>query len=125
VVFSTDLVPATPLTLPTVPAGNAGLYYRDRSTFYTWAAKPPAPLALTVKGGLLYQNLGDVKLTLYQAGATEPVDRMSVTPDQKEHVVRLQPRALGLHRVEVSDRTAGTSLSWPAGTAWTIPAGPA
>src|SRR5262249_24510350 len=51
-------------------------------------------------------------------------ERTTVPPDQKEHAVRLQPRASGLHRLEVSDRTAGTFLSWPAGTGWAIPTGP-
>jgi hypothetical protein len=124
VTYGTDLVPASPLALPALPAGNAGLYFRDRPVFYTWAPKPAAPLALTVKGGLIYQEVGDVKISLHRPGMAEALERTSVPPDRKEHPVRLSPPASGLYRVELSDRTGGTSLSWPAGTPWTIPAGP-
>jgi hypothetical protein len=123
VIFGADLVPAGHLKLPAVVPGNAGLSFRDRSIFYTWAAKSPAPLPLSVKAGLLYQNLGDAKLTLAHVGTTASVDQTTVAPDQKEHAVQFQPRDSGLYRVEIADRTAGTSLSWQAGTAWTIPAG--
>jgi hypothetical protein len=121
--YSADLVPAAPLTLPAVPAGTIDAYFRDRSVFYTWAAKPPAALPLTVRGGLVYQNLGPSKLALSGVGSAEEPERTSVPPDRKEHAVRLQPRAGGLHRLELSDRTAGTSLSWPAGTRWVVPTG--
>lgn len=124
VAFGTDLVPATPLALPAVPAGTAGLYFRDRSVFHTWVADPAEPVALTVKGGLIYQNLGDAKLTLSGPGAAAPAGRAAVPPDQKEHAVLLKARAAGLHRVEAADRSAGTSITWPAGRPWVIPAGP-
>src|SRR5947208_3568635 len=106
-----------------VPLGNAGLYFRDRSNFYTWAAQTPAPLPLTVKAGLIYQNVGPAKLALLSTGSTTPIERISVPPEQKDHKIKLQPRAAGLHKIEFSDRTGGTMLSWPEGTAWTIPAG--
>jgi hypothetical protein len=121
--YSTDLVPAAPLALPVVPAGTVDAYFRDRFVFYTWAAKSPAALLLTVKAGLIYQNLGPTKLALSATGSSGEPERTSVSPDRKEHAVRLQPRAGGLHRLEVSDRTAGTALSWPPGTPWVVPAG--
>lgn len=122
--YGTDLVPAAPLALPDVPLGTPGLYFRDRSVFYTWVAKPATTLSLSVKGGLIYQNVGSTKLALSAVGSAEQAERNFVPPDQKEHAVRFQARVAGLHRLEVSDRTAGTALSWPAGRPWTIPAGP-
>lgn len=122
--YGTDLVAASPLGLPDVAAGTAGLYFRDRAVFYTLAGQPPAALPLSIKGGLLYQNLGPAKLALSAVASAAQTERLVVPPDQKEHALRLQPRVSGLHRLDVTDRTAGTSLSWPAGTPWTIPAGP-
>jgi hypothetical protein len=122
--FSENLVPATPLELPAVPRGDAGLYFRDRSVFYTWTMQPPAALAVTAQGGLIYQNVGDVKLTLLRARGADPADRITIAPDRQEHAVLLQPHFAGLHRVEVSDRTGGTTLTWPAESPWTIPTGP-
>lgn len=122
--FSKNLVPATALALPMVPAGDAGLFYRDKSVFYTWAAKPSQALPVTVKGGVLYQNLGELKLELVPVGATENVVRATFPPDQKVHPFDLVPRSAGLHRVDVSDRSAGNAVTWAAGTPWTIPCGP-
>lgn len=123
VVYTTDLVFARPLRLPEVPIGSAGLYFRDHPVFYTWATGPTAAFSLMVKAGLLYQNLGNARLSLHRAGAEEASDKTKVPPDQKEHAVQLKASAAGLHQVVLSDRTAGTSLSWPDGTPWTIPAG--
>jgi hypothetical protein len=122
VAYSTTLVPAAPLGLPRAPAGSAGLYFRDRAVFYTWATK--APLPLTVKAGLIYQNVGDARLSLYGPGVARPLAREAVPPDRKERTVQLRPRAPGLHRVELTDRTGGTALAWPAGVPWAVPAGP-
>jgi hypothetical protein len=122
--YSADLVPATPLGLPDVPAGNMGAYLRDRAIFYTRIAEPPEALALTVKGGLIYQNLGPAKIALFRAGATEATERSTVPPDQKEHAIRLRPQATGLHRVEMLDRSSGTTVTPPTGIPWTIAVGP-
>jgi hypothetical protein len=121
--YSTELVPATALALAEVPTGIAGMYFRDRSVFYTWSAGPAA-LPLTVKAGLIYQNLGSARVSLHRAGVADATEPAAIAPDQKEHAIKLQPHVAGLHQVVVSDRTAGTSLSWPAGTPWVIPAGP-
>jgi hypothetical protein len=124
VAYGTELVSAAPLALPAVPAGSAGLYFRGRARFYTWVAAPPAALPLTVKSGVIQDNVGNARLSLHRVGTAEAADRAAVPPDGKEHAVRLRPAASGLHRVELSDGTAGTALSWPAGMPWTVPAGP-
>lgn len=121
--YSTKLAPAGPLGLPQAPVGSAGLYFRDSPVFYTWATGKEA-VSLTVKAGLIYQNLGNARVSLHRVGAVDAVDQTALPPDQKERVIRLQTSAAGLHRVSITDRSAGTSLSWPEGTPWTIPAGP-
>lgn len=125
VTYSTNLRPAWPLALPEAPLGDAGLYFRNQAAFYIWTSESPGSLPLKVKAGLIYQHVGNVKLSLSRIGATTRVDRTSVAPDQKPHAVNLQMNTAGLHKVEVSDRSGGTALSWPEGKPWTIPAGPA
>lgn len=125
VTYSRTLVPAGALGLPAVPLGTAGLYLRNSLTFYTWVGEKPAEIPLTVKAGLIYQNVGDARLSLHREGEPEAGAKHAAPPDQKEHNLRLQPRAAGLHRVEFADRSGGTLLTWPAGVPWTIPAGDA
>lgn len=121
--YSKNLVPVRPLALPVVPTGAAGLYFRNSLNFYTWSDEKPVAVPLTVKAGLIYQMVGDARLSLFRDGEADAVTKIAVLPDQKEHAIRLLPRASGLHRIEFSDRSGGTILSWPAGTPWTIPTG--
>lgn len=127
--YSRKLVPAAPLGLPEVPLGSAGLYFRNSLTFYTWVSgqtgKRPAEIPLSVKAGLIYQNVGDARVGLHREGEAAAVSKSAVPPDLKEHELRLQPRMAGLHRVEFADRSGGTLLTWPTGIPWTIPAGDA
>lgn len=125
ITYTTKLVPATPLALPATAPGDAGLYFRNRSVFYTWADKASFSLPLIIKGGLIYQNVGNVKVSLFRPDVVVPSERKSVIPDQKAHSVGLQLSTAGLHQVEVTDRSGGTALSWPDGKPWSIPAGPA
>jgi hypothetical protein len=122
--WSKNLVPVDALRLPKMAIGSAELYFRNRAVFYTWGDKAPPDLPLTVKPGLIYQNVGPARLSLHQRGASEAVGRAVLPPDRKEHLVRLQANGPGLHRVELADRSAGTALSGPAGMRWAIPAGP-
>src|SRR5262249_1159000 len=50
------------------------------------------------------------------------VAEAAVPPDKQEHAVSLKTTFPGLHHVELSDRTAGTHVAWPAGKALTVPA---
>src|SRR5262249_12651416 len=118
--------PATKLGLPTVPTGSLGLYSRGVRTHHTWVDAPPAALELKAKAGLVYGNRGAAALALYPAAEAEgkAVAQATVAPDQPEHVVRLKTAFAGLHRLEVSDRSAGTALTWPAGLAVTVRSDP-
>jgi hypothetical protein len=83
-----------------------------------------------VKAGLVYGNRGPAKLALYPAAEAEGkvVARGEVTPDKTEQVVELKTTFTGLHRVEVTDASAGTAVSFEAGvpvTLWSSPDQPA
>jgi hypothetical protein len=123
--FSQQLVPATALQLPDVPTGSMGLYSRGVRSYFTWLNDPPANITLTVKGGVIYQSRGDVQIDLYPAAETQgkSVCHVTVAPDKQEHTVVLQDALPGLNRIDVSDKAAGTSVSWPDGTPMTIQSG--
>ncbi len=65
-------------------------------------------------GGLIYKDRGDVNVLLYPAEQKllTCVDQANVVPDGIEHEITLKTKYRGLHRIEISDRMAGTRLSW-------------
>ncbi|HYF34002.1 MAG TPA: DUF4838 domain-containing protein [Prosthecobacter sp.] len=122
VAFSDRLVPATRLGLPEVREGTAGLYGRGVCDYFTWVEEPPAVLRLKAKAGVIYRNQGAAKVALYPAEEAEmkSVAQVEVAPDKKDHEVELMTKFRGLHRIEVSDGRAGTTVSWPPGMPMTI-----
>lgn len=131
VAFRQELVPATPLKLPEVAkAGNFGTYSRGSRTYFTWITKAPATLRVKAKAGLIYGNRGPAKLALYPAQEPEgkAVAHAEVAPDKEEKSVELKTTFAGLHRLEVSDGSAGTAVSFAEGTPvtlWSSPEQPA
>ena len=63
------------------------------------------------------------RVELQRIGETGVVAEVSLPPDQKEHAVSLTPKQPGLHRLVLTDGTAGTTLTWPSGPRAVIPAG--
>jgi hypothetical protein len=127
VAFSTKLVPASKLKLPDVKDGSMGLYSRGLRTYYSWIDKEPASIALKVQGGRIYTGRGSVKLDLYPAAETEgkAVAHGEAAADKEEHSVLLQTTFPGLHRIEVKDAGAGTTVSWSEGQPMTVCSSPA
>lgn len=122
VAFSDNLVRATPLQLPNAAPGSMGLFSRGERTYHTWVDKPPAKLTLTVRTGLVYQNQGDARLTLFPRGEVElksTAERL-IPPDKQSHSVECSTTYSGAHRIVVFDRTAGTSVVWPDGMPMTV-----
>jgi hypothetical protein len=120
--FGRNLVPASRLPLREGPLGSPGLYSRGTRTYYTWLSARE-PLVLRVKAGLVYTNKGTAKLYLSPGAPGQgPEDSAEVPPDKTEHEVVLRPSTSGLHRLEISDSAAGTSVLWPAGTPMTVEA---
>ncbi len=121
VAFSSNLVPAGKLNLPRVPLGSFAVT-RGTQGFYTWIAEAPAQIALKVKTGSTHDNLGDTKIALYSLSGAIPraVDNAAVPPDKQEHEVILRTTLPGLHRIEIADATAGTSMVWPDGLPMTV-----
>jgi hypothetical protein len=122
VVFSTKLVPVARLNLQSVVKGNAGIYLRGVRDFWTWAEQTPAILALTGKAGIIYPVRGTAKVELYPAAEAESksVARAEIEPDKAVHAIELKTSFVGLHRIEVSDATQGTQITWPDGMPMTI-----
>jgi hypothetical protein len=122
VAFSDDLVPASRLKLPNVKTGSAGNYSRGVRNFFTYIDKAPAEIKLHAVGGLVYQNKGDAVFSLYPAEEAEgkSVAEGKVVPDSAEREVILKTTYKGLHRIEVSDHSAGTRTSWPDGMPMTL-----
>jgi hypothetical protein len=61
-------------------------------------------------------------LSLHQGGGVESEALLNeeVAPDKTEHVVSFAPRAAGLHRIRLSDGSAGTTLDWDANMPMTV-----
>ena len=120
--FSNELVPATPLKLPSVTKrGSHGIYLRRSRDFWTWieprdsSDKPlPVEIKLKVTAGVIYTNNGPAKIALFPAAEVEgkSVSHAEVPPDRAEHDVTLTTTFTGLHRVEITDRGAGTRVDW-------------
>ena len=120
--FTDQLVPATPLKLPGVKTGSAGIYSRGVRNFWTWIDKAPAELKLQASGGIVYGNKGDAVFGLYPDEEAEgkSVSEAKIAPDKMEHAVLLKTTYKGLHRVEVSDHSAGTRTNWADGVPMTL-----
>ncbi|MBI1832685.1 MAG: DUF4838 domain-containing protein [Planctomycetes bacterium] len=120
--FSDDLVPTKPLKLANVKTGSAGLYSRGVRSFHTWIDQTPAELKLNATGGVVYQNKGDAVFNLFPAEEVEgkSVSEAKIAPDKMDHAITLKTTFKGLHRIEVSDHSAGTRTSWPDGLAMTL-----
>jgi len=122
VAFSDQLVPATKLKLPMVKTGSAGLYSRGVRHFFTYIDNAPGELKLKASGGVVYQNKGDAVFNLYPEDEVESksVAEAKVAPDKSEQEVILKTKYKGLHRLEVSDHSAGTRTSWADGVPMTF-----
>lgn len=108
--FSDDLVPATPLNL-TSGAGDYN-YIRGEHYLYTWADEAPKTIDLTVRGGRSKQTEGDVKLELYprEEPTSTFVDSDQVPPDNTTHPVSLDTNYEGLQALRVTDRSGGYTI---------------
>ncbi len=122
--YSEELVPATALQLPEVPAGDLGSF-RGHHAAYTWFPEDDRELVLQVTGGLIahFRNRGNVRLSLYSPDEVtlEPVAQDDTTPpDGEEYEVVLRSPYRGLHRLEWSDGSDRTRLVWPENQPMTL-----
>jgi hypothetical protein len=122
VAYSLNLVPATKLKLPQVPRGNAGIYLRGVRDFWTWIDKEPATLTLSGTAGIIYPSRGNAKVEFYPLAEAElkSVAHLEIEPDKQAHELKLETKFPGLHRIEVTDSTQGTLITWPDGTPMTV-----
>lgn len=119
--FSRELVPAARLDLKSEKVGTMGIYSRSPRTYFTWAEKAPANIALQITGGLVYTNRGGTKVDLYPAAETEgkSVAHAEVAPDRTAQKVTLETTISGLQRIEIL-AGGGANTTWEEGTPMTI-----
>jgi hypothetical protein len=122
VAYSEELVPATPLKLASVATGNADLMSRGVRSYFTWVEQAPAEIELQAAAGNIYNNRGDAKLALYPAAETlgAAVAHAAVPPDKEGRDIVLKTDFAGLHRIELTDATAGTRAGWNEGQPMTV-----
>jgi hypothetical protein len=120
--FSLKLVPATALKLGAVSKGNAGLYLRGVRDFWTWIDHEPATITLTGQAGIIYTSRGNAKVDLYPVAEAESkaVAHFEIPPDKTDHHIAFKTSFPGLHRIEVSDATQGTRITWNDGMPMTL-----
>ncbi len=123
--FGKELVPVE-LKLPDVAPGNFGLYSRGVKHYWIWAPEGGTTFKFQAKAGRVYQNRGDAKFALYPASEVEgkAVAHAGVPSDRESHDVTLSTGHSGLHRLEVSDSSAGTEIIWPSGSPITVASSP-
>ena len=107
-------------------------YVRGKNNFDAWIESSALTLELTVRGGIIYDGYGDIRVSLYKIDSTqEPlspeklVDEIEVANLQgTTHPIRLQASEGGLHRIVLRDRTAGAKLSWDGDVRITVSTDP-
>jgi len=125
VAFSSDLVPATPLSLPHVEPGSWPDSPQDRQRHYIWLDKETKELNLQVRVIKRWANRMPM-LNLYspQEVKIEPVATdESYLPDGVERTLKLATPYRGLHRVETFDGGDHTFIKWPEGMPVTVESG--
>ncbi len=123
VAFSDNLVPSTPLKLPTVPAGTFPSVPQDKHGYLVWVPKAPAEFTLKVTVQHVW-NLRPHKITLTSPLEVtgKPVDVSEIVrPDGKTYDVKLKTTHEGLHQVDVTDGGDYTRIVWPEGMPVTLP----
>ncbi len=126
--FSDNLVPAAPLKLRAVPAGQASRA-RGLRSWYT-RLDDAGEIVLNITGGLIahYRDRGNVKVSVWQLGGASESDQRttlvakdnSVPPDGKQRTIRIAVKQAGLYRIDITDGNDLTQVTWPAGQPMTM-----
>ncbi len=117
--YSSDLVPlpAPGDSKTPVAANEAALTVTGSNSFYTFAEKSAKGFDFTLTGSVLWPNRGPIKLRLFAKENPEdvPVATLDVPANKEPQPVHLDSPFVGMHRLEVLDSAAGTTVSWPDG----------
>ena len=121
--YSSDLVPL-PGTF--APVAGTGLTVTGSNVFYPFVEKTGKGFDFTITGAVLWPNRGPAKLRLFAKDNPEdvPVATLDVPADKQPHAVHLDSPFAGMHRLEILDSAAGTTISWPDGQRVAFPASP-
>lgn len=127
--FTDDLVPAGPLNLTSGALGGISTL-RGGYNIYTWinpGSPMPASINFTAKTGAVYSNRGGAKFDLHPKNepSGEMVFSTTIPPDRVVYSISLPTTYDSLHRIRLTDGTAGTNVyapNPPNEIAFTMPA---
>ncbi len=115
--FSNALVRYAPGHMA-APGPVEAVRLRGLNQLHLFAGAKGEVFCFDVRGGLLYQTRGPVRLRLFAEAhplPDEPVAEVEVSPDKALHTVKLTSPYAGNHRLEFTDGGDLTELSWPEG----------
>ena len=129
--FSSNLVPAPALLKESFTKGKFHRPGRGVVTYYTWVDEKLRPIELSITGGMIYRSRGNVKIKFYKIGGASDTGTKEtliqtperVPPNKKKHIVTLNPKQPGLHKIVISDGGDATFVRWPKGTPMTFHTG--
>ena len=124
VIYSRNLVPATPLHLVANNPGTFVLLRADK-TFYTWIAQGPASIDFQATSGIATGNRpGEAVFDLFsEADTTLPaLAEQRLARDNRPYDLHFAVAKTGLHTVTFNDGDVGTRLIWPEAAAITFEA---
>lgn len=123
VTFSKELVPYQ--SMSEQEASPSRVLLRGMNRIYLFGDKEKSEFEFIVQGGMVYKDRGDVEIRLFSDEhpiLDEPVDSVTLKPDKSSQRVKLSSPYGGAHRLEISDGSGGTRVSWPAGQKAAFPA---
>ena len=110
--FGSDLAPIRFNFTSKVRAG-AFHHTQGEQEFHCWLSQPDETLTLTIRGGIVYQDRGSVKVRLRSPSGASQI--ALVEADNNEHVVTFRAKEQGTHILTINDGASGCSVRWPAG----------
>jgi hypothetical protein len=110
------------LSRAAIPRGTRTLRLRGKQRFEV-AFDAATTLVLGVRAGMVRGGKRPVKLTLCAAGSVASTCQVKLAPaDKRAQSVSFDVPGPGQYRLLVEDSRQGVQLTWPAGTALSIPA---
>lgn len=122
--FSKTLVPAAPLKLAAVTAGNFPGSSQDHQRYFVWM-KEPGSVDLKIKVQKQWANRTP-KISLFsplEVSLAAVASDESYKPDNAENEIHLKTPFAGMHRIETWDGGDYTRITWPAGLPVVIESG--
>ncbi len=89
---------------------NNAFSIRGKNIFYLYADQTNQEIKLVVSGGFIYENSGNISISLYNMNSTNAIGVGKIPTYKKEHQINFKLQNIGLYRLEVDDRSAGATV---------------